>query len=126
MRICSVSMFCEDTNICKRITNEIISTFVSISVSQSNDEIKYVIIFCYLIDTKYLKGNLFVFRNEIISSLNTLCQEHLAFSSKLVFDFLDNMISLSPDIVTCFLPKLLENITTVEWKRGIGSDFTLR
>jgi len=65
-------------------------------------------------------------KNEIISSLNTLCQEHLAFSSKLVFDFFDNMISLSPDIVTCFLPKLLENIKTVEWKRGIGSDFTLR
>lgn len=61
-----------------------------------------------------------------MSSLNTLCQEHLAFSSKLVFDFFDNMISLSPDIMTSFLPKLVENIEKVEWKRGIGSDFTLR
>lgn len=67
-----------------------------------------------------------MFRNEIITSLNTLCQEHLAFSSKLVFDFFDNMINLSPDIVTSFLPKLVENIEKVEWKRGIGSDFTLR
>lgn len=59
-------------------------------------------------------------------SLNALCQEHLAFSSKLVFDFMDNMINISPDIVTRFLPKLSENIEKVEWKRGIGSDFTLR
>jgi hypothetical protein len=36
------------------------------------------------------------------------------------------MINVSPDIVTHFLPKLLENIEKVEWKRGIGSDFTLR
>lgn len=42
MRVCSVSMFCDDTNICKRITNEIINTLVNISTSQSNDEIKYV------------------------------------------------------------------------------------
>lgn len=41
MRICSVSMFCEDTNICKRITNEIINTIINISVSHPNDEIKY-------------------------------------------------------------------------------------
>lgn len=44
MRICSVSMFCEETNICKRITNEIIKTFVNLSGSQSNDEIKYTFI----------------------------------------------------------------------------------
>lgn len=69
---------------------------------------------------------LIFFRNEIILSLNALCQEHLAFSSKLVFDFLDNVINISPNIVTCFLPKLVENIEKVEWKRGIGSDFTLR
>lgn len=42
MRVCSVSMFCEDANICKRITNEIFNTFVNIAVSQPNDEIKYV------------------------------------------------------------------------------------
>lgn len=41
MRICSVSMFCEDTNICKRITNEILNTIINISLSQPNDEIKY-------------------------------------------------------------------------------------
>ncbi|VVC34388.1 Hypothetical protein CINCED_3A011587 [Cinara cedri] len=104
MRICSVSMFCEDVNICKRITNEIINTLINISLSQCTDEIKH----------------------EIVSSLNTLCIEHLAFSSKLVFDFIDNVIKLSPEIVTCFLPKLIENIEKVEWKRGIGSDFTLR
>lgn len=80
MRICSLSMFCEDTNICKRITNEIINTFVTISVPEFKDEIK----------------------NEIISSLNDLCQEHLAFSSKLVFDFLNALIDTSPDIVTSF------------------------
>jgi len=43
MRICSVSMFCEETNICKRITNEIINTFINLSVSQSNEEIKYTL-----------------------------------------------------------------------------------
>ncbi|XP_025409386.1 protein MMS22-like, partial [Sipha flava] len=102
MRVCAVSMFCEDSNICKRITKEIIKTLVDQSLC--NDDIK----------------------NEIISSFNALCQEHLAFSSKLVFDFLENMINVSPDIVTHFLPKLLENIEKVEWKRGIGSDFTLR
>lgn len=68
----------------------------------------------------------FFFRNEIISALNALCLEHLAFSSKLVFEFFDNIINLSPDIMTSFLPKLIENIERVEWKRGIGSDFTLR
>lgn len=41
-RICSVSMFCEDSNICKRITNEIINTIVNISVSQPDNDIKYV------------------------------------------------------------------------------------
>ncbi|XP_060866553.1 protein MMS22-like [Metopolophium dirhodum] len=104
MRICSVSMFCEETNICKRITNEIINTLINLSVSQSNDEIK----------------------NEVMSSLNTLCEEHLAFSSKLIFEFFDYMITISPDFVTCFLPKLVAHIEKVEWKRGIGSDYTLR
>lgn len=42
MRICSVSMFCEHVNICKRITNEIINTCINISMLQSTDEIKYV------------------------------------------------------------------------------------
>lgn len=42
MRICSVSMFCEETNICRRITNEIINTFISLSESPSNEEIKYI------------------------------------------------------------------------------------
>jgi len=50
----------------------------------------------------------------------------LAFSSKLVFDFLNALIDTSPDIVTSFLPKLVKNVEKVEWKRGIGSDFTLR
>lgn len=68
----------------------------------------------------------FLFRNEILSSLNSLCQEHLAFSSKLVFDFFDTVINYSPDIISSFVPKLIENIVRVEWKRGIGSDFTLR
>lgn len=45
MRICSVSMFCEDSNICKRISEEIIRTLINISMSQSNDEIKYA--YCY-------------------------------------------------------------------------------
>lgn len=51
MRICSVSIFCEETNICKRITNEIINTFINLSVSESNEEIKYtpfIIYCCYL------------------------------------------------------------------------------
>lgn len=43
MRICSVSMFCEDSNICKRIANEVISTLISISSTQSSVEIKYVL-----------------------------------------------------------------------------------
>lgn len=42
MRIFSISMFCEDTNVCKRITNDIFNTFINISESHSNDEIKYV------------------------------------------------------------------------------------
>ncbi|XP_022169090.1 protein MMS22-like isoform X2 [Myzus persicae] len=104
MRICSVSMFCEETNVCKRITNEIINTFINLCVSQSNEEIK----------------------NEVMSSMNALCEEHLAFSSKLIFEFFDHMITISPDFVTCFLPKLVAHIEKVEWKRGIGSDFTLR
>jgi len=61
-----------------------------------------------------------------MSSLNTLCEEHLAFSSKLIFEFFDYMITISPDFVTCFLPKLVAHIEKVEWKRGIGSDYTLR
>lgn len=65
-------------------------------------------------------------RNEIISSLDALCIEHLAFSSRLVFNLIDYMIKVSPEIVTCFLPKLMENIEKVELKRGIGLDFTLR
>jgi len=67
-----------------------------------------------------------MFRNEVMSSLNILCEEHLAFSSKLIFEFFDYMITISPDFVTCFLPKLVAHIEKVEWKRGIGSDFTLR
>lgn len=43
MRICSMSMFCEDTHICKRITNEIINTIVNINMLESKDEIKYVL-----------------------------------------------------------------------------------
>lgn len=104
MRICSVSMFCEETNICRRITNEIINTFISLSESSSNEDIK----------------------NEVMSSLNTLCEEHLAFSSKLIFEFFDHVITISPDFVTCFLPKLVTHIEKVEWKRGIGSDYNLR
>ncbi|XP_025201736.1 protein MMS22-like [Melanaphis sacchari] len=104
MRICSVSIFCEETNICKRITNEIINTFINISVSSNNEKIK----------------------NEVMSSLDTLCEEHLAFSSKLIFEFFDHLITISPDFVTCFLPKLITHIEKVEWKRGIGSDYTLR
>lgn len=42
MRIFSISMFCEDTNVCKRITNEIFKTFINISESHSSDEIKYI------------------------------------------------------------------------------------
>lgn len=38
-----MSMFCEDTHICKRITNEIIYTIVNINVSESKEEIKYVL-----------------------------------------------------------------------------------
>ncbi|XP_050425464.1 protein MMS22-like [Adelges cooleyi] len=103
-RICSVMMFCEDANVCKRIANDILGTLIQVSESNSSNEIK----------------------DEILRSLDVLCQEHLAFSSKLVFDFFDNLIILSPNIVTCFLPKLIQNIEKVEWKRGIGSDFTLR
>lgn len=55
MRICSLSMFCEDANICKRITNEIINTVININMPECKDEIKYVLscgniyqfIFCY-------------------------------------------------------------------------------
>lgn len=58
MRICSVSMFCEETNICKRISNEIINTFINLSVSHSNEEIKYtplIIFCCYLhVNINYL------------------------------------------------------------------------
>lgn len=67
-----------------------------------------------------------MFRNEVISSLNTLCEEHLAFSSKLIFEFFDHMITISSDFVMSFLPKLTAQIEKVEWKRGIGSDYTLR
>jgi hypothetical protein len=38
MRVCAVSMFCEDSNICKRITKEIIKTLVDQSLC--NDDIK--------------------------------------------------------------------------------------
>lgn len=43
MRVCSLSMFCEDANICKRITNEIINTVININISECKDEIKYVL-----------------------------------------------------------------------------------
>lgn len=55
MRVCSLLMFCEDGNICKRIANEIINTVININMSECKDEIKYVLscknihhfIFCY-------------------------------------------------------------------------------
>ncbi|XP_050538340.1 protein MMS22-like [Daktulosphaira vitifoliae] len=103
-RICSVMMFCEDSNICKRISNNILSNLINMSISDASNKIK----------------------DEILFSLDALCQEHLAFSSKLVFDFFDEIIDISSNIVTCFLPKLIHNIEKVEWKRGIGTDFTLR
>lgn len=42
MRICSVSIFCEDTHICKRIINEILNSIINISTAQPNDDIKYI------------------------------------------------------------------------------------
>lgn len=57
---------------------------------------------------------------------NRLCQEHLAFTSRALFDLLDEIITVAPDLIARFLPEFVGNIKEVERKRGVGYDRSLR
>jgi len=57
---------------------------------------------------------------------NKLCQEHLAFSSRTLFDLLEEIIAVAPDLIARFLPQFVDKIKEVERKRGVGYDRSLR
>ncbi|BES93234.1 MMS22-like, DNA repair protein [Nesidiocoris tenuis] len=64
--------------------------------------------------------------DSMSNSLAALSNEHLAWSSRQIFDLLVFISNVAPDLVVRFLPLLLDTIKQVERKRGVGYDKNLR
>lgn len=66
------------------------------------------------------------YRHCVIDAFGKLCQEHLAFTSRNLFDLFEDMVRVAPDLISQFIPQFNEKIKEVENKRGVGYDRALR
>ena len=64
--------------------------------------------------------------NTVIDAFGRLCQEHLAFTSRNLFDLFEDILRVAPDLVLRFMPEFTNKIKEVENKRGVGYDRALR
>ncbi|KAK7603223.1 hypothetical protein V9T40_003222 [Parthenolecanium corni] len=103
-KICDVLMFCEDISPCKKEARDIVQFTFDLHLVRSESDMG----------------------DELMEVFNRLCQEHLAFTSRALFDLFEEIITVAPDLIARFLPQFVEKIKEVERKRGVGYDRSLR
>ncbi|XP_014253803.1 protein MMS22-like [Cimex lectularius] len=103
-RMCDIFMFCDDKSQVHSAAKDILRLFLNSSSIR--------------------KGNFLM--DDIVRLLTSLANEHLAWSSRQLFELVVFLSSEAPDLTSRFLPHLLEIIKEVEKKRGVGYDKTLR
>ncbi|XP_066901349.1 protein MMS22-like [Halyomorpha halys] len=103
-RVCDVVMYCDDKSNVHALARTVLNFIL-------NNQ---------LIRTSNMLGD------SLMSVFSSLCHEHLAWSSRQLFELFTLISSEAPDLVKRFVPILQEQIKEVETKRGVGYDRMLR